>query len=334
MKDGKPIVWILDDEWKNHQMENEIFRDNGMTLKVTNSKSLLKDLPEYAPCADGVIVQVGFNCGEEIISQLDTCKVMATYGVGYNHIDLTAANRKGIPVCNVPDYCIEEVSDHTVALVLAVVRRIKSYGNQVRNGHWDALDTMPIKRIKDMTIGLLGFGRIARAVAYKLRSFGPRLIAHDKYVHREEFAEYGVVPVSREQLIQQSNLLSLHIPLTPETENILNLENMKLMPKGAFIVNTCRGGVINEDDLLSLLESGHLGGAGLDVLKQEPPNADYPLLNMSELLITPHASYISESSVDELRKRTCQHILDGVKGNSLSNVVNLSELFDGHASTK
>ncbi|WHY84139.1 C-terminal binding protein [Neobacillus novalis] len=326
MKNGKPLVWILDDEWTNHQMEKEIFNENGFLLKVTSSKTVEQDFPLFAPYADGVIAQVGFSCDQTIINELNSCKVIATYGVGFNHIDIAAATRKGIPVCNVPDYCVEEVSDHTIALIFSVTRRIQSYSAQVKRGHWDALNTLPIKRFKDNTVGLLGFGRIARAVAAKLKPFGARLIAHDNYVPKQVFEEYAVTPVTFEELIQQSNLLSLHVPLSPETANILNYDRMKMMPRGAFIINTSRGGIVNEEDLTRLLDSGHLGGAGLDVLKQEPPSVDHPLLNMPEVLITPHASYISEESVTELRKRTCQHMIDGINGVSLPNVVNQNKV--------
>lgn len=322
MINGKKLVWILDDEWTNHELEEEIFNDHGFVLKVSNSKTLEQDQLKYGPLADGVIAQVGFDCGESVIKELTSCKVIASYGVGFNHIDIETAHRMGIPVCNVPDYCVEEVSDHTIALMLAVVRRLQSYHNQVKSGHWDALDTKSIKRMKDMTIGLLGFGRIAREVARKIKPFGARIIACDQYVPKQIFEEYGVDSVSLEELMMQSNLLSLHVPLLPETENLINAERLKLMPKGALIVNTCRGGVINEEDLIQLIAAEHIGGAGLDVLKQEPPEFDYPLLNMPEVLITPHASYISDQSVTDLRKRTCQIIIDGINGIQLENIVN------------
>ncbi|GKV64810.1 MULTISPECIES: C-terminal binding protein [Sporosarcina] len=323
MKDGKKLVWILDDEWTEHHLEEELFNQNGFTLKVSTSATLSDDLAEYGPAADGVIVQVGFNCEKRIIDQLDSCKVIAVYGVGFNHVDIEAAAEKEIPVCNVPDYCVEEVADHTIALMLAVSRRIKSYSRQVENGKWDALETLPFKRFKDMTIGLFGFGRISQLVAKKLQTFGSRIIAFDKYADRQVFDELGVTSVSMKELLTQSDLLSLHIPITPETENIMNSETLQLMPKGAFLINTCRGGVVNEKDLAAAIAAGQIGGAGLDVLKEEPPRQDNPLLQQREVLITPHCSYISENSVATLKQRTCTLILDGVDRDHFENVVNL-----------
>ncbi|KAB7706710.1 C-terminal binding protein [Bacillus aerolatus] len=317
MRKGRPLVWILDDEWNDHQLEKKMYRQQGFEVKITRSNTLERDIPLYAPYADGVVAQVGFPCGKDIIEQLHSCKVISVPGAGYNHVDVEAAVQKGITVSNVPDYCLEEVSDHTIALMLAVTRRLSSYRHKVREGKWDPLDTRPIHRFSERTVGLLGFGRIARMVATKLKPFGVRLLAYDDRVFDEVLDLYGVTPVSLIELVQLSNVLSLHVPLTPETNNLLDYERLKLMPKGSFIINTCRGGVINEDDLQKLIEEGHIAGAGLDVLEKEPPERDHPLLMMDEVIVTPHASYVSEESLIELRERTCQAVIDGIGGQPL-----------------
>ncbi|MFK2826677.1 C-terminal binding protein [Bacillus sp. B190/17] len=321
MKKRRPIVWILDDEWSSHQLEKDFYQQHGFEVKITKSDTLEKDIPQYAPYADGVVVQVGFPCREDLIDQLQACKVIAVPGVGYNHVDVEAAARKGITVANVPDYCVEEVSDHTIALMFALTRQLSSYHHKVRDGKWDPLDTQPIHRFSEKTIGLLGFGRIARMVAAKLKPFGVRLLAHDEYVFDEIFDMYGVTPVSLTELMQLSNVLSLHVPLNEETNNLLNYERLKLMPKGSFIINTCRGGVVNEEALQKLIQEGHLAGAGLDVLEKEPPERDHPLLKMDEVIITPHASYVSEESLVELRERTCQVIVEGIQGKALNSAL-------------
>ena len=177
-----------------------------------------------------------------------------------------------------------------------------------------------------MTIGLLGFGRIAQLVAFKLQSFGAQIIAFDKYTNSEVFTKLNVTPVSLEELLTQSDLLSLHVPITPETENMINHQTLQQMPKGSFLVNTCRGGVVNEEDLASAISSGHIGGAGLDVLKKEPPGLNHPLVGLREVLITPHASYISENSVDTLKQRTCELIVSGILHKPLINVVNQKKI--------
>ncbi|MFK2827014.1 C-terminal binding protein [Bacillus sp. B190/17] len=322
MKEGRHFVWILDDEWNNHELEKNIYKQHGFDVQITRSENLERDLPLYAPYADGVVAQVGFSCGAEIINQLQSCKVISVTGIGYNHVDLEAAAQRGIVVSNVPDYCLEEVSNHTIALILGVTRRLSSYNQKVRAGKWDPMDTLPIRRLSENTIGLLGFGRIARMVTEKLKPFGVRVVAHDQYVPAEVFDTYGVIPVSLDELLQQSDILSLHVPLTPETKHLLHYERLKMLPKGAFVINTCRGGVINENDLKTLIEEGHIAGAGLDVLEEEPPSPDYPLLMMEEVFITPHASYMSEESLTQLRERACQAIIDGVQGNPLPYAVN------------
>ncbi|OIK17143.1 hypothetical protein BIV60_01050 [Bacillus sp. MUM 116] len=326
MREGKLLVWILDDEWNDHHLEKNMYQHYNIEVKVTRSETLEEDLPIYAPIADGVVAQVGFQCSAEIIEKLDSCKVISIPGVGYNHVDMEAATKKGIAVSHVPDYCAEEVSDHTVALILAVTRRLSAYSRKVRAGKWDPLDTKPIHRFSTRTVGLIGFGRIARMVADKLKPFGVQILAHDEYISEESIRNQGAIPVSLDELLEQSNIISLHVPLTPETRNLINYERLKKLPKGAFVINTCRGGVLNENDLQRTIEEGHIAGAGLDVLEQEPPASDYSLLTMEECLITPHSSYFSEESITELRTRTTQAAIDGVLGNDLPYALNLKKI--------
>lgn len=314
MLNGKPFVWILDDEWTDHSMELAIYEQNGFNVKITRSENLTEDTEKYASHADGVVAQIGFPCGKGLIERLDNCKIIAISGVGYNHVDIEAASARGIYVANVPDYCIEEVSDHTVALMLFLTRRLGMYREKVRQGGWDPLDIPTIHRLQEQTIGLLGFGRIARRVAEKVKPFSARVIAHDSYVDDDVVKQRGVHPVSLEELLEQSNILSLHVPLTEETRNLLNRERLSKLPQGAFIVNTCRGGIIDERALQAAIEEGHIAGAGLDVLTVEPPSPDHPLFRMEEVIVTPHSSYISEEAVAELKRRTCETVINGVQG--------------------
>ncbi|HEY9577130.1 MAG TPA: C-terminal binding protein [Pseudobacillus sp.] len=322
MKNGKHLVWILDDEWTDHSVEKALYDQNGFEVKVTRSEAFEEDFPHYAPYADAVVAQVGFQCTEEIINQLDACRIISASAVGYNHIDVEAATRKGILVSHVPEYCSEEVSDHAVTHILTLARRFPAYNAQVKRGEWDPMDTLPITRFCKNTVGLLGFGRIARQVAQKLKGFGVRLIACDPSVSQDVFNEHSVEAVSFEELLKQSTILSLHVPLTPGTKNIISYKQLKMLPKGAFVVNTSRGGVINEEDLYRAITEGHIGGAGLDVLLNEPPKADDPLLNTDKVYITPHSAYISEEAIVELKTKTSQNAIDGVTGKSIANLLN------------
>ena len=307
-------VWILDDEWFTHELEEEIYTEHGIDFKVTKSDSLEEDFQSFGKHADGIVAQVGFEFGKEYISQLTKCKIIASSGVGFNHIDLDAANKKGIYVTNMADYCIGEVSDHTIALALVVIRRLRAYNNQVRKGGWDPLDTLPIHRLQERTVGLLGFGRIAKEVAKKFKVFGVHVIAHDKFVPEEAFTEHGVESVTLDELLERSNILSLHVPLTKETEGLINYGRLKQLQKGSFIINTCRGAIINEADLTRVIKEGHIAGAGLDVLMEEPPNKELELLHMDEVYVTPHSSYVSIESEYELRSRTCLNIIRAIEG--------------------
>lgn len=319
---NKAKVWILDDEGLTHDKEFEIYKDNNIEYKVTTKSTFDKDLREFGTNTDAVVAQVGFQCDTNLINQLKKCKAIFTFGMGYNHVDLETAAKKGIYVCNMPDYCAEEVSDHTLALSLTLLRKLFAYNKKVKKGIWDPTDTQPIYRLSNTVVGLFGFGQIARKVAKRFLPFGVKLIAHDKYVDDAIFAEYDVTPVDFDTLLQQSNLLSLHVPLTDETRNILNYERMKMLPKGAIIINTCRGGIIQEQDLVKLLNEKHLSGAGLDVLSIEPPNTDNELLTLEETIITPHAAYFSVEAEEELQIRTAKNVLRVIKGEKPKHIVN------------
>ncbi|MCM3766898.1 C-terminal binding protein [Neobacillus niacini] len=322
MKNGKDLVWILDDEWIDHSLETEIFQKNGCEVQVTRSGTLEEDTPLYAPYADGVIVQVGFPCHAGLIEKLDSCRVITASSVGYNTIDVEAATRKGIKVTHVPEFCSEEVSDHTIAHMLTITRRFPAYNKQIREGRWNPMDTLPIKRFSTHTVGLLGFGKIARRVAEKLKPFGVRIVTYAPTAPKEVFAQYSVEAVSFERLLRQSTILSLHVPLRPENRNIISYSELKMMPEGSFIVNTSRGGLINEEDLYQAIVEGHIAGASLDVLQNEPPDPHDPLLHLDGVYVTPHSGYISEHSLAELKTKTCKNIIDGITGRPLIKVLN------------
>jgi len=327
MLNDKPFVWILDDEFQDHNIEFDRYEKAGYEYKVTRSHELEEDLKKYAKIADGVVAQIGFPCGKNIIDKFESCKVIAISGVGYNHVDLKAATQKGIYVSNVPDYCVDEVTDHTLSMILYWARRLAYFHDSVtKEKKWDPLFISDIRNLRTSTIGLLGFGRMAKTVASKLKVFGSRIIAHDNYVDKKDFDELGVESVSLDELLRESHFLSLHVPLTKETENLLNKENLMKLPKNSFIVNTCRGGIINESDLVELLNNGHIGGVALDVLEQEPPDFDNPLLYLDNALITPHSAYNSIEALPALKNITCDIIIEGIETGRLKKSLNGHEI--------
>lgn len=323
---NKPLIWILNDVWEEHDYEIERLNNEGYEVAVTRLKDFDADLKKYAGSASVVMFQVGFIVDKALIDTLDNCKAIIALGMGYQNVDMETASNRGIHVSNIPDYCIEEVSDHTVAMMLHGMRRLSDYSEVVKSGSWDSFAVSGVKPIGRLTIGLLGFGRIAKRAAEKLKPFGAEIIAHDDFIPREIFDEYDVEAVSFEDLMQRSDHLSLHVPLTEDTKHIINADSLELMQDGAFIINTCRGGIIKEDNLIQAIESGKVGGAALDVLEQEPPDFSNPLLNRKEVLITPHAAYYSDDALKNLRIKACDKVIEAVETGTIGTALNHDKL--------
>lgn len=302
-------VWILENEGLPHNKEIAMYRTLNIQVKQTTKKHFHADFESYGKFAHAIVVGVDFQLTQQIIHQLENCQIICSFGMGYDQIDLKAATKKEIYVTHLPSYCHTEVADHTLALSLALLRRLFDYNQQAKKGNWQPATKMPIQRLSDLTVGLLGFGQIARLVAKRFYPFGVTLMAHDKYVSKEIFKSYHVTPVSFDELLTNSHLLSLHVPLTSETKNILNRENLAKLPVNALIVNTCRGEVIDEEALIESIDKGHILGAALDVLREEPPSKNYLLLNRDEIIITPHVAYYSKQAEEEMQKETAKNVL-------------------------
>ncbi len=278
---------------------------------------------EAARDADGVISQMAPLRGD-VIAQLDRCRVMVRYGVGVDNLDVEAATRKGIVVCNVPDYCTDDVADHTVTLALACVRKLPAAIQQLRDGGWGHVMHRPIRRLSALTFGTWGFGRIARAVHSRAAGFGFRRVAHDPYVPDTAFAGSGVIPVTAETLLAESDVLALHMPLTAETHHLLNAHTLAKLKRGAIVVNTARGGLIATDALVAALDTGGLGGAALDVLETEPIPADHPLWQRPNVFMTGHLAWYSEEALRQLQRQVgeeCARVLRGEPPRSAVNRV-------------
>lgn len=266
------------------------------------------------------LVEVGRDCDAilnvyaqvpaEVIRTLEKCQVIARSGIGVNTIDLDAAGEKGIMVANVPDYCLDEVADHAMALFLALARKIVPLGESVKDSRWSFGDAKPIVRIQGKTFGLFGFGAIARRVAKRAQSFDMKVIAYDPYVPAKVFAATGVGQVeSLDEFFAASDYLSLHAPLTEQTNRVMNAGAFARMKDTAILINTSRGPLIDEDDLLVALQDGAIAAAGLDVLADEPPKLPSQLAALGNVIITPHAAFYSEESMVELRQKSVGEII-------------------------
>jgi D-3-phosphoglycerate dehydrogenase len=263
---------------------------------------------------DGVLV-FGTRVTRPVIEAMDRCRILARCGIGYDNIDVAAASEKGIIVTYVPDYCIEEVSDHTIGLMLDAVRRVSLSRDRVKQGDWGSYESLgEIRRFAGSRVGLLGFGQIARATARKLSTFRIELLSHDPYVPEEAMAALGVRKVSFDELMAEADILVLLAPLTPGTKHIINRRALQRMKRGSILINTSRGQLVEEEALIWALKEGIVRAAGLDVLEQEPPAKDHPLFAMPQVTITPHSAAFSEESLHELTYRAIQEAILTFRG--------------------
>ena len=258
----------------------------------------------------------------DVLAQLPSIKTIVRYGVGIESIDLEAATEHGIIVANVPDYATEEVSLHAVSLILAGVRKLFTAHHAIKNGTWQVATVRPLFSTENQTAGIIGFGKIGQAVARKLKPFGFTLLTYDPYASSEALAEHGVTSVELSQLLQESDVISLNAPLTDTTRHIINADALKQMKPTAFIVNTGRGGLIDDMALAAALEAGEIGGAGLDVLETEPIPSDHPLLKSDKVILTPHMAWYTDQAAQRMRQLACQEVARVLNGETPINIVN------------
>ena len=273
---------------------------------------------EAAKDADGIINQYA-PITRRVIESLKKCKVIARYGVGVDNIDVEAATEHKIIVANVPDYCVDEVSTHAIALILACARGITLLDNKIREKRWDFTLAKPLFRTKGKTLGLFGLGRIARAVAQKASGFAFKLIAYDPYVSKVN-REIKLVKFS--QLLSDSDFISIHSPLTDETRHSFGKNELKNMKKTAYLINTARGPIVDEEALYQALKKRWIAGAALDVMEKEPPDWENSLLKLDNLIVTPPISFYSEESYVELKTKAAQAVLSVLKGELPRAIVN------------
>jgi len=260
---------------------------------------------------------------ERSLAAMNEGAVVVRYGIGYDNVDLDAANKLGISVCNVPDYGGDTVADHAVTLLLMLVRKVTQFDRIVADGKWiPATDLAPIVATAATTVGLLGTGRIGLAVATRLAPFGFEVIAYDPYADAAVADEYGIELVDLDTLFSRSNVLSLHAPATTETHKVVGRANIAKMPFGSYIVNTSRGALVDEDAVLEALDNGQLAGVGLDVFDPEPLAPEHGLRSHPHAILTPHAAFYSEQSLEALQRLAAEEAGRGIRGEPLRCMVN------------
>lgn len=268
--------------------------------------------------ADGLLNQYALLT-RRVLEHLPKCKVVARYGVGVDSVDLKAATDLGIIVANVPDYCIDEVSDHAIALILSLVRKTAFFNAKIKSGQWDFRSGIPIHRIRGKTLGLIGSGKIGLEAAKKLSSFGVRVIAFDPFL---KTSPLGIELKSLDDVLKESDFISIHCPLNDATRHLIGEKEFIKMEKKPLLINTSRGPIIDEKALIQALQEGLITGAGLDVLEKEPPDSVNPMLAMENVILSSHVGFYSEESISELKRRTAKNVSDVLMGRWPGSVVN------------
>ena len=292
----------------------------------------LDELEGKVDDADAIIIFHEVSLPEDVIKRLSNCRVIARGGVGYDAVDFRFAGNKGIPVCNVPDYGVDEVADQAIGMMIALNRGFLKVERRIKSSlePWDCRAVQPVKRLSGATLGIVGLGRIGQATAQRARAMRMRVIAYDPYLRPGTEKVFGVEMVSFEELLSTSDVVSLHTPLTKETEDLIDNDALSRMKSDSILVNTSRGSVVNTAALAKALRSGKIAAAGIDVLPIEPASEDEPLIQLwreadetnVNLIITPHTAFYSAEAMLEIRTKTAMEVARALRGEKLVNCVN------------
>jgi len=314
-------IVYTDNGFGNTAIEHEIIESGRGKLHVHQCKTEY-DVIGVSSDADALLVQWAPVTARVIESLPETCRLIVRIGIGYDNVDLRAARDRGIDVCNVPDYCTDEVADHTMALVLALLRQVAETDSRTRKGTWSITTKRPIHSFSEQTFVTIGFGRIARAVLDRARGFRFKLAAVDPYVPESVFEQMGVTKLDLDEAFPRADVVSLHCGLYDDTYHLINAERIETMKSSAIVVNTSRGGLVDAEALSNALAEGRLSGAGLDVYEKEPLADDSPLRSAPNTLLTSHVAWYSTESIIRLRELAAKEIVRYINGEQLLHVVN------------
>ncbi|MBC7703330.1 MAG: C-terminal binding protein [Rhodoferax sp.] len=317
----RATIVVTDYNFADLAMEQAVLADSACTLIGHHCK----DTPELIAAvtqADAVITQFA-RVDARVIGAMSKARAIVRYGIGVDNVDLDAARALAIPVCNIPDYCIDEVADHTLAFILGLTRQVVTHTTDIRGGNWRLAGPMAAMRVlREQTVGVIGFGRIGREVVQRLLAFKCRVLVHDPVVEVSQIASAGASAVSLDEIFARSDVLTLHCPSTPATRQLLNSANLAKMQPGAMLVNLARGDLVDTPALVAALQNGQLAAAALDVFDPEPLPADHPLRSLSNVIVAPHIASASPTAVRKLREGAARRALAAVLGELPPNVVN------------
>jgi len=307
-----PRIAIADSVFPNLDPAMEIFSALDATVTLAED-STTEAIVEVARDADALMVTFA-QITSEVIGELRNCRAIGRFGIGVDNIDIDVATEAGIQVCYVPDYCLDEVSDHALALLMSLARKITYSNALVQSGRWEGKAVAPLRRLRGQTLGLVGLGKIPQTLVPKAKALELHVVAYDPYISADVAAGLDVQLLSFDELLAVSDYISLHAPLTEETRNLFDEDAFAKTKPEALLINTARGPMIDEQALANALDAGRLSGAGLDVMPNEPPAADCPLLNRDNVILTPHTAYYSEDALLDLQTKAARDVARVLSG--------------------
>lgn len=302
----RATILVLGHRFSSLGIEREVL--SGVADVVDGNALTEIALAQILGKAEAILLGTRAKVDAAIMGAAPSLRAIVRYGIGTDNIAVDEATRRDIAVANVPDYCVDEVADHAVTLLLAASRHLIAAYSAARSGTWGTSTMQGVARLSMQTVGVVGFGRIGQTVARKLTPFVARVLAFDPVIPAHEVAAKGAEPADLSTLLRSSDYVSLHCPLTPDTRHLVDAQTLAQMKPHAWLINTSRGELIDEAALVEALTARRLGGAALDVLTAEPPSADHPLLALDNVLITPHVAWYSESAVVDLRRKAAEQV--------------------------
>ena len=313
-------VAVTDHLFPSMDDEERMFREMDTELVIGQCKAE-DDVIALCRNADAILNTYA-RMTPKVIESLERCRVIVRFGIGYDNVDVDAATRCGIMVANTTEYCIDEVADQAMAMLLACARGLFPAGRIARDGTWDLAKMPVLRRLRGQTLGLVGIGQIGKAVTARAHGFGLKVLASDPYVDEDAARESGAEIVDLDTLLAASDYVSVHVPLMPATEGMMNAGVFAKMKPTAFLINVARGRIVNQADLVSAVQRGDIAGAGLDVLEREPPEAGDAVTDLDNVILTPHSAWLSEEARADMRRRAVGQVVSVLKGELPYSLIN------------
>ena len=313
---------VTDYTFPDLELERSILEGLGYQLSASKERPPIANLKALVRGADAVITQFA-PVNAEVVSAMDRARVIVRYGIGVDNVDLDSARSHGIPVCNVPDYCLDEVADHTMAFILAQTRQVVPHTLAIKEKHWGLVGPLEnLRTLRDQTVGVIGFGRIGREVVARLKPFKSRILVFDPHIHAATITLAGAESASFAEICTQADIITLHCPSTPQTKNLINAESLAACKPGVILINLARGDLVDPGALTAALTAGHVSAASLDVFSPEPIPHDHPILQMPNVVLAPHIASASPAAVEKLRRTAAELAAQALRGELPPNVVN------------